>query len=352
MPSIKVINASLDVITVGDVELFAIRGVIDPGSLEHVKVPDYQREVLSRSKVDALKDALRNGRVPDIDLGMRGSDYLERSGCFYLQDDVFVVDGLQRTTAAVELAREGGTPHLGALIHLETTEDWERDRFEALNIGQTGLSNNVTLRNLAKKVDAAGVMYRLSVNKDFVLNDQITWTQNMHRGDKITAITFYKVVGRLHAHAGPGKSNQVRELAKGLDKIIANVGRNIFINNVKAFFQLIDEAWGIANVAYRNQAIQLKTTFLLALATVVSSHENFWEGDRLVVPDHIKRKLAQFPISDPHVGTLAGSTGLAVQLLEQLLVEHINAGKRTRRLVKRSGLGGVSDLDLEESYES
>lgn len=344
MPSIKVCNAALDVIEIDGVELLAIRGVIDPGSLAQIQVPDYQREVLSRKKVDALKDALRSGRVPDIDLGMRGDNYLERSGALYLQDPTFVVDGLQRTTAAQELALEGQHPSLGALIHVDTTEQWERERFEALNVGQTGLSNNVTLRNMAKTYESAGIMYRISADKGFVLCKKVAWTQNMRRGDLVTAITFYKVVGRLHSHAGPTKGG-VRDMPRGLDKVIANIGKNIFMANVRAFYQLIDDAWGISNVAYRNQAIQLKAAFQQALAAVVSDHENFWNGDRLEVPSHITRKLAQFPINDPTVVQLAGSAGQAGVMLQQLMINHIDSGRRTRRLVKRSGieLSEVSD---------
>lgn len=347
MSSIKVCNAALDVIVIDGVEMLAIRGVIDPGSLEQIQVPDYQREVLSRQKVDALKAALLSGRVPDIDLGMRGTSYLERNDAFYLQDPTFVVDGLQRTTAAQELAREGHHPSLGALIHIETNEQWERERFEALNVGQTGLSNNVTLRNMAKTYESAAIMLRLCSDKGFVLCRKVAWTQNMRRGDLTTAITYYKVVGRLHSHAGPTKGS-VRDMPRGLDKVIANIGKNIFMANVRAFYQLIDDAWGISNVAYRNQAIQLKTAFQLALAAVVSDHESFWDGDRLVVPTHITKKLAQFPITDPSVVTLAGSAGQAGVLLQQLMINHIDSGRRTRRLVKRSG---IEPADVSDEVE-
>lgn len=348
MPSIKVINGALDVIEIDGEEIMAIRGVIDPQSLQHIQTPDYQREILSPKKIAALKEALLNGRVPDIDLGMRGESVMEREGVFYLQDPVFVIDGLQRKTAAFEMVQSGaGNPHIGALIHIGTTENWERKRFEDLNLGQTGLSNNVTLRNMAKSHDGAGVMLRVSQDRGFVLHRKITWGQQMARGDLITAITFYKVVGRLHSHAGPGKGG-VRDIAKGLDKIIKNVGKNNFMHNVRQFFALVDETFGVANVAYRNTAVQLKSSFLLALAGIVSDHESFWEGDKLEVPAHIKKKLATFPITDPHVGQLAGSAGKASFLLEQMLIEHINAGKRTRRLKKRSGLGDEEFDEFDE----
>lgn len=205
------------------------------------------------------------------------------------------------------------------------------------------MSNNVTLRNLASTTDGAKVMLRITEDKQFVLCNKVTWCQSMRRGDLITAISYYKVVGRLHGHAGPGRGG-VRQIASGgIDKIIANVGKNNFMYNVRTFFLLIDEAFGVRTVAYRQHAVQLKSTFMLAMAGMISDHEDFWENDRLVVPAHLKKKLALFPITDPHVGSLSGSAGPAVSMLENLLVEHINSGKRTRRLKRRSGLVGMTE---------
>lgn len=336
--SIKVISGALDVVEIDGEESFALRGVIDPQSLGGINVPKYQREILSKKKIDELIGALRNGRVPDVDLGMRGDNYREREGSFYLQDPVFVIDGLQRLTAAGLLLDEGIEAHLGALIHFDTNEQWERERFEDLNLGQTALSGNVTLRNKAATSEAAKTMLRVTEDKGFILCGLVSWGQNMRRGDLITAITFYKTVSRLHAHAGPGRSSSVLELVSGLEKIMANVGRHVVVANAKAFFELIDKCWGVRNVAYRDYSIQLKSGFLQALASVVSDHSNFWDGDRLSVPNHIAQKLATFQLTDPTVIQLAGSSGTARQMLEILLVKHINSGRRTRQLRPRDGL--------------
>lgn len=337
MPQLKIVGGVLDVIELDGVERLAIRGLIDPHSLQDIKVPPYQREVLSQPKIKALKDALKHSRVPEVDLGMRGDLYDERpKGIFYLNSDVFVIDGLQRVTAGKELvASEEAFPYISAVVHFDTTENWERERFTALNTGQTGLSNNVMLRNLAGENAGAAVIYRITQDKGFVLGDKVAWTQNMHKGDLLTAITFYKVVGRLMSHAGPGRSGPVSIASGGADKIIKKVGRNNFIANVKSFFTLVDETFGVASVAYRNQAVQLKASFLLALAGVVSDHENWWDGDRLEVPTDLKRRLALFPISDGTVVQLAGSAGKAISMLEYLLIDHLNTRKSTRKLRRR-----------------
>lgn len=344
MSTIKVVNGALDIIEIDGVERFALRGVIDPPSLSGINVPEYQREILADGKIDVLKKALETGRVPDIDLGMRGSAMTDLGdGVFLLRDDIFVIDGLQRTTAAMRLFEQDVMPHLGAIIHFDTTEVWERKRFEALNLGQTGLNSNVILRNLAHDEPAAKVVYDITQGRQFIIRDKISWQQNMRRTDLITAITFYKVIGRLHSHLGPGKSDP-RSLAKtGFPKIFKTVKPAVFEYNVNYFFKVIDELYGLQNIAYRAHAVHLKTSFLIALAGVVSDYVDFWDGNRLVVSKELRLKLAKFPLTDPHVKDLSSSAGKAITLLESLIVEHINSNKRTRRLTKRDWIPPVEE---------
>jgi len=350
MATIKVVNGALDVVMIDGQERLALRGVIDSMSLTSILVPDYQREVLADGKIDVLKKALTNSRVPDIDLGMRGSGLDELgNGEFLLRDATYVIDGLQRTTAACRLAEEGVVlPHLGAIIHFDTDEAWERKRFEALNLGQTGLNTNVILRNFALEHSAASLMYGMTQDKKFVLYDKVCWQQNMRRTDMVTAITFYKVVGRLHSHLGPGKSDP-RSLARtGIPKILKRVNNATFTYNVRTFFGFIDEAYGLSNIAYRQHAVHLKTSFLLALAGVISDYEEFWDGNRLTINADLRRKLAKFPLQDPHVKDLAGSAGKATMILEQLIIDHLNANRRTTHLRKRDWIAPDEVSDVEE----
>lgn len=338
MTTIRITNGAVDIITVDGQDHMAIRGVIDPTSIAHIKVDAYQREVLPETKISVLKKALLNSRVPDIDLGMRGDDVTEQGdGIFLLNDDVYVIDGLQRKSAAEQLVLEGGAmPHLGALIHFDSNEQWERERFENLNVGQTGLNGNVILRNMAHSCSGAQIMLQITEMPSFVLDDRIAWGQNMRRKDLLSATTFYRVVGRLHSHAGPGKGDP-RSLARtGIAKITTTTGKRNFTDNVKFFFAIVDEIFGLQNIAYRTKAVQLRLTFLVALAGVLSDHEDFWDDYRLIMPAELKKKLAKFPLSDPHVESLSGSSGKAVFMMEQILVDHINANKRTRRLTKRA----------------
>jgi hypothetical protein len=347
---VKLSNAVIDVLKIGDVEILAVRGVLEPTTISEIQVPAYQREILTQGKIDGLKRALRSSRVPEIDLGMRGSNlHDDGEGAYVLLDDVYVIDGLQRKTAARQLVAEGFMPHLGAIVHIDTTVDWERERFEALNVGQSSLSNNVMLKNLAGTCEGAKVLYDLTNSPSFVLKDRVAWTQNMCRGDLITAITFFKVAGRLHSHLGPGKT-EARTLARtGLGKIISNTGKQNFTSNVRDFFGFLEEAYGVRNVAYRKYATQLKASFLLALAGVLSDHENFWDGNRLAIPCDLKKKLATFPLSDQYVRELAGGSRTAILMLEDLLIRHLNANKRTRRLRDRNGFEENEDVSNDDS---
>jgi len=348
--SVKIINAALDETPQGEIIL---RGVVSADSLKLLKVDNYQREVLSNKKVAELKEALRKGSVPAITLGMRGETCMERDGNWYLSDDIFIIDGLQRVTGGLELLAESSeaVPHLGVEIHFGTTEKTERAMFSKLNISQTKLSSNVTLRNARHEYSSMNTLYRLTTEKAFIMGGRVCWDQSMKRNDLISAVTFIKVVAMLHSHAGPGRSNSALDLAKGLDKIVDNVGRNVFSDNVRTFFDIVDQCWGVQRIAYREGAAYMHRNFLVQLARVLSDHTNFWEKDRLVVDRAEIKKLSGFPTSDPEVTRLSSSGGTAAaEMLYVLFVKHINSGKRTRRLVPRRAFSDTvnGDGDVDE----
>lgn len=336
--SVKVVSGMLDLDRDESGEEYIIlRGVIDPTSLERLQVDDYQREQLAAPKIERIKEGIRNRGVPDIVLGMRGEKYLEREGAMYLQDPVYIIDGFQRVTAAMSLMGEadGILPRLGVKLHFGTDYEFEKELFDKLNLEQTRLSGNVTLRNRRSTNPTMEALYKLTADKGFAMKDQICWGQNMRRGELISAVTYIKVAAMLHSHAGPGRSSGVVELAEGLKKIMGNVGQRKLVENVRIYFEIIDMCWGIRRVHYRGGATYLKSGFLLQLARVFSDHAVFWKDDLLTVDRTVQRKLSQFPISDPEVMRLSSTGGMANELLYQLLVNHINSGRRTHRLVPR-----------------
>lgn len=351
--AIRVVNAALDETNEGDIVL---RGVISPESLHHLKVDDYQREAMPLTSLSSILDALeKNENLPDIEVGMRGQKFKEeKDGSFLLFDPVYLIDGLQRRNAASHwLATNPGAPvRVGATIHFDTTKDWERERFRKLNSQRSKVSPNVLLRNRREESPAVLMFYGITTNeKSFLLHNRVSWSQRMTKGDLLTALTFSKVVGVLHSHKAATRRNQIDELVPALDKAVEVVGIQNMRENIRAFFGLVDECWGVRRVQYREGAAHMRGAFLSVLAKVVSDHHDFWrqpDEKRLFIEASLKRKIAQFPTHDPHILNLSSSGGKSREILYALLRDHINSGKRTKRLVSRYG-DAVSVEDDDEA---
>lgn len=330
--TVKFINAALDESESGSIIL---RGVLSPESFELIRVGPYQREILPTSRVDNLMLAFEHSSVPDIELGMRGGGFLEKDGStFYLQDDTYVIDGLQRISAGKRCIKIGKVvPRLGAVVHFNTTENWERERFRVLNTVHTRLSPNVILRNMGKDYDAIELLQTLCKDSNFILGGKVCWNQRMTRGELISAATLLKSVGFLHAKFGAARTSSINELVPSVQRIYTKLGRGTLRDNIKAYWQVMDECFHVKTVTIKEAAAYLKTGFIFSLAEVFSDHANFWDDAKLTVSKDLRRKLALFPINDPEVGRLASAGGPAGDILYELLVKHINSGKRTNKLV-------------------
>ncbi len=351
LTTIRIVNGALDELDEGTIIL---RGVIASESLRLLKVDDYQREVMPLTALSSILDALKNRQaLPDIELGMRGQNFTSREGVFHLKDPTYIVDGLQRVTAAMHVLNTAPeTPiHLGVTVHFDTGKVWERNRFRVLNTLRSKVSPNVLLRNKRSESPAVLMLYGLTVNdRSFALYDRVCWSQRMARGELVTALGLAKAVGFLHSHKAATKRSTVEELAPALDKAVELIGAQAMRENVKAFFELVDECWGIKRVQYREGAIYMRSTFLNVLAKLLADHHDFWrapEEKRLFIEANLKRKIAQFAINDPAVVQLASSAGKSREMLYMLLRDHINSGKRTKRLSSRVG----DTVSLEEDED-
>ena len=340
---ITIINYGMDETPEGEI---IVRGVIDSGSLRDLQVDDYQRERSSISSLSDLVNAFKKGEtIPDIELGMRGQKCKDGKGghCLILQDPVFIVDGLQRVTAAMHVldSIHNVDVRLGAAVHFGTNENWERERFSILNTLRRKVSPNVLLRNRRKTSPAIQMLYSLTGDKTFVMHDRVCWSQKMRRGELITALMLAKVLGNLCSHKSPTRRNQIDELVPALDCAVEAFGIQNMRDMVRAFFDLVDECWGVRLVVYKDGTSHLKHNFLHVLSRLLADHHDFWGGSnerKLVVEASLRRKIAQFPImTDPTIRHLASSSGKSRDLLYVMLRDHINSGKRTRRLRPRGG---------------
>jgi hypothetical protein len=334
-----------------------LRGVIDPASLTHLRVADYQREILPDRRISELMKALQMGGVPDLQLGCRGGNFRagNESDTFYVQDDVYIIDGLQRRTAAVKLMEKGIIPRIGAMVSFNTTEDIERKRFRALNVTRVKLSPNVLLRNMRHESPAIQALNQLCSSSQFALYKRVCWQQRMKREELITAMMMLQACSLLHSRFGIGMSDRsMVKIVASLDSIYDKIGRATLMGNVRAYWEALDKAYEFQNITYKESNGSLRGGFLNAIARVFSAHQDFWRDAEFSVPLEIQRKLKSFPMADPSVRALCVGTGPSIMLLANLIIEHINSGKRTRRLRPfiATGLDQVQTRDDNHDEEA
>lgn len=334
-PHVRIINGSLDEDPTSP-SAVVLHGRIDPSTLRFLKVDQtYQRPLGSRPDI---YEALRAGVVvPSIEIGVRGQDFDCDGQDVIIRSPAYIIDGWQRVGTALQLLEHAPTHNVRmfASIHFGTGDLWERHRFTELNKNIRKVSANLHLRNMRDSNDAVLTLYGLSHStKDFPLLHKVSWAQNMERGALLSARALCKAAMRLHAHKTAISGGRTEDIAAVIERSAKAVTLANFRRNVSTFFSVIDECWGINSIEYRHSAPQLKTTFLIQLARMFSVHLDFWdETDRIFyVTADLRRKLAKFPIQDPHVKQLAATGGAAANILYDLLVSHMNSGKRTGRL--------------------
>jgi hypothetical protein len=335
--SVKVIKAALDDAGGNDIIL---RGVVDPASLSDLKIDTYQREILPMSKIKDLALALKTGSVPDIELGMRGGDFREREGNFYLQDSVYIIDGLQRRTAALELMKQGLIPRLGATVHFNTDFKSEQEMFRKLNVLGVKLSANVLLRNERETYPVIEMLIRLCHDSSFTLHDRVSWEQRMKRDQLIGGIRVLHTAVKQHSRFLPSSMGtrehrgSYTQLADEFNKVMTKLGRNVVRENIKRFWEVLDGCFNVQSVVYSAHAPYLNKGFLSTLARVFADHRNFWADASFACSAELRKKLSLFPLQDPYVASLCSSSGPSLKILYQMIVDHINSGKRQHRLVR------------------
>lgn len=320
-----------------------LRGVIAPSDLRHLMVDDYQREALPISSLKSMMETVKSGgTLPDIVLGMRGQHHTSKGDQFALQDAVYIIDGQQRVNACINILDRfpDSQVHLGAMLHFDTTKEWEKARFHVLNTRRAKVSPGILLRNLCDENDGIASLYTLSQREQsFALKGRVSWSQRMAKTDVVPALTLANTIAVLHSHKVAGRSSGSMDLIlSSLNRQLVLFGAKNFEANVIAFFDLIDHCWGLRRIQYREFSPQLKGSFLWTLARFLSDHVNFWRGPdqkQLFIDMDTQRKLAKFPLRDDGVKQLASSTGPSAEILYQMIINHVNAGRRTNRMKSR-----------------
>lgn len=316
-------------------------GWLDLASMQNLRVGDYQREIIdnSRGKKPSLVKALENNeRLPDIMLGMRGQRYTERGQTMILEDDVYIIDGLQRVSTirkfAADNPEEASRMRIGAEVRFNTTRDSEKELFTVLNVKRKAMSPSVLLRNERNNSNGIATAYGLSVSdKNFALYGKVSWNQQMNRSELMKALAFCQSCITLHRFSGTGGRNMAaaQSIPAAMDKMASNVGLQNFRQNIFTFYEMMDEVWGLRGMKYIDRATHVRHNFLKELAGVLGDHEDFWDGNRLVIDATQKAKLKSFPIDDPTIIRLAGAGSAAGVLLRRHIIDHLNRNKQASR---------------------
>ncbi len=334
-----------------------VRGVLNCETLSCLLVDDYQREALDGRTSEKLDEALcKQAKFPDIELGMRGDATLESNGELQLLSPVFIIDGQQRVRAAIRALEKGLQPQLGALVHFNTSKAWERERFRILNLDRTKVSPNVLLRNTVDDSPSIKLLYKFSQDLDICIGGRVTWGQKPKPNDLISSVTLVKTVCALHLHAGAFRYSGSLTQIEALDEVLKSLGEETFLHNIWTYFGFLDEAFGVRSVKLRDSAPYLRNTFLTVMADVFSEHTDFWDSRKfnwLLITQKRRQKLANFPVNDPNIRVLCGGHGQAMRLLRQLMVNHLDSGKRSsdNRLKSRYADKKQSEFPQDDSTE-
>ena len=336
-----------------------IRGILSPESLENLRIDRYQREQMTPKKIANLAKAfVSKESIPDIDISERRKDFgVDNHGNVVLSGPVYIVDGQQRRAGALKALDEGFSPRLGAVVFLGKTKEWEKKRFLVLNLTQTRVSPSVILRNLKEENPGVRNLWYLSTtDESFFMKDRISWDQYMAKGQLLRATAFIGVAIQLHRHLIT--RNETSNACSGAERLASSVNRvfeamdcsDCLRKNITTFFKTVDNAYNIRDITYVSSAAHIKGTFLVTLAEVFSSHENFWRDKELVIDRRTIERLSKFNLFEPTIANLiSNSSGNSVnRTLLSFIINHINHGRRSGRLKPRYLAAYMPEEDLEE----
>lgn len=342
---IKLLNSSIEESPNGEVIL---AGTLDMGSLALLRADEYQREVLAKTgvggvKVSKIRKAIEAGkRLPPIELGMRGENFDAHGKTVYLNDPVFIVDGLQRvsTMLAYIEAHEGkpnGALPIRAEVYINSTKQRESERFSDLNGSRTPVSPNVLLRNDRAAHPGILTIYGLChKDTEFALHGRVCWDQRMKQHELISAMSLAKTAIALHRHVLTPDSPHsmrapsimgVRGAGIGLDKIAKGISLQNFRENVKDFFDIIERCWSIRAIEYGEAQGHLRSNFLVTLANFLVRNPRLWKEEaqhRLHIDSKTLARLKQFNVNEPEIRRLAAAGTSVLPTLYDHLREHMN----------------------------
>jgi hypothetical protein len=298
-----------------------------------------------------MKKAIEEGtELPDITIGIRGGDDVVKFGndVAIVDADCYIIDGLQRWTATCLAAQDH--PDLRVVLGIKgyTNSDvtFERLMFRKMNTNHTAMAASVILRNEKEDSRVAATLYGVSVNEpSFALHRHVAWEQEADKtlgAHYIRGAGLLRILATLHAHLMTGVktagTSQTLSLLAVCDRRIDGVGLPIARKNLIEFFDVIDEVWGIRDTPIKFGIIYMLEPWLIQVSRILSNHREFWRGSELFVTKDWIRDLGKVNPNDPDLIQLTRGNHVQHEILYATMLNLINKGKSTGRLVNRYDL--------------
>lgn len=335
-------------------EDITIAGVIQADTLANIGFDSYQRDLGTMKQREKLYAALKDGKpLPPVELGMRGARTRDhKDGSIHLNDPVYAIDGRQRIGTMIEwLQNHPKDTHLylPATVYLNTERKWEQERFIEVNLGQRRVSPNKILAELREKGNPGILtLYGLSNNeRNFPMCGRVSWEQNMKRADLISARSFLMVAGHLHSHLVHSRGYSIRPMVTAMDQISKTFGVQNLRENMRTFFNVVEDAWGVRDVPYRQGMKQLHNGFLMSLARLFSDHHDFWTDNNKVleVTAADRKRLRGFVLDNNVVRLVEGGTQSRLQL-RNLMVSVMNRHRKGKLKERTVMAADLEDTDI------
>lgn len=337
-----------------------IRGYLEESQLQNLKVDNYQRGVRSEGKLAKMVKAVLAGkRLPDGELSMRGDNYRElKNGEFELHDPVFIVDAQQRANAIIIACQQhlGLKAHLGVVIHVNKTYEWEQERFEDLNLNREDVKRSKLLANRRDKHPMIASIFGLTnTDPNCAIRNRVTWEQDAKVGELLNSWFLARLIIMLHSHKVPLRGSDFEDHVAALDEIAATFGVQNARGNVKTFFNAIDESWNIRDITYKAGAVHMRKNFLTMLARVVCNHHNFWRAEDekvLIVDKDMVERWKRFKPHEPHVANVLTKEASRYKELHSAFVEAVDYKRRNKLRPRKVEYLHQSDEDEETDRDA
>ena len=329
---------------------FVVRGLLRRACYGKYNFGRYQRQ--EGSNTGRIGEHMKKAQVQDTTVCVRNIKemvYDTESQSLYIIGEPYVTDGGRRFGAGQYLEQNGDALYslLGAMVFLNTTENFELNQFLGMNTEHKGIARQKLLQitgfsspsirrlEVLCKEDPSSALYGIGSWGDgvpgiFTCNNIVRTIDYTHRW-----------VVAQHPGEFKKRPTSVRDLAKHMETLCDKISEDIVIENTETYWRTIREVFPAFNTATRNNRDDyafVNSTFHFGLGLTLALHEEFWEGPRLVIPKTYKESLATYDHMDETIIKLSQDTSSRVSVKIDAMMsirDHLNYRRSANRLTPR-----------------